>query len=157
MPPKDSMGMSINKWGPAAWNILHVISHTIPESPSLQQRSDLYSFVKLFGHHIPCPKCRDHFMEMVNRDLEGPECEHLKSRENFVMFMNNLHNEVNQRLGKETFTLKDHYFVYSRYTNMASVQESLSHVNSTHVIVLVCISATLGWYFMKHASATRSS
>ena len=64
------------------------------------------AFLILFGTHLPCPKCRLHFAEFLQREMRP---ERLTTRESLVSLMNDCHNEVNRRNGKPEFTLREHY------------------------------------------------
>ena len=107
------MGLTISDWGPSAWNTLHVVAHTYPMSPTDDHKRETYEFLHLFAKHLPCPSCRDHFMELLYEEISSIESEHLTSRKNMVKFMNDTHNSVNLRLGKRVFTLEEHYKVYT--------------------------------------------
>lgn len=110
----SNMGLTITNWGPCAWNTLHVIAHTFPVTPTPEERHRVYDFLYLFALHLPCPSCSRHFLELLKRTLPNPNADALKNRYTLVEYMNNVHNEVNVRLGKRTFTLEEHYKVYNR-------------------------------------------
>lgn len=104
-------GLTIDEWGPAAWNTLHVVAHSFPHEPSDAERDDMRTFLLLFTKHLPCPSCKRHFMDLLSRRLDERA---LQSRFSLVAFMNDAHNEVNRRLGKRVWTLEEHYRVYRR-------------------------------------------
>lgn len=104
-------GLTIDKWGPGAWNTLHVVAHSYPKDPTRLQMTETRTFLLLFGKHLPCPSCRRHFLDLLQRNLDDRT---LASRATLVAFMNDAHNEVNQRLGKRTWTLEEHNRVYQR-------------------------------------------
>ena len=105
------MGLSIHRWGPAAWNTLHVVAHSYPREPTDAQREETRAFLQLFALHLPCPSCRKHFQSLLERRLDDQA---LSSRARLVAFLNDAHNEVNVRLGKPVWTLEEHYQVYRR-------------------------------------------
>ena len=63
-------------------------------------------FLTLFCKHLPCPKCRHHANEYLESHMTYSD---LDSRENIVKFLNDLHNDVNKRLGRRQVTLREHY------------------------------------------------
>lgn len=100
------MGVTIDKWGPAAWNVLHVTAHTYPRNPTPKQQEETRNFFFLFAKHLPCPACRKHFLEHLDTHLpEGSAA--LSSRFALVSFINDAHNAVNERLGKRVYTLAE--------------------------------------------------
>lgn len=106
MKHTSTMGLTIDKWGPAAWNVLHVTAHTYPRNPTPKQQTETREFLFLFAKHLPCPSCRKHFLEHLEAHLpEGSAA--LTSRFALVRFVNDAHNAVNERLGKRVFTLAE--------------------------------------------------
>lgn len=98
--------LALNRWGPSGWHFIHAVMMTSPETLTIQQRQDMKAFLLLFGKHLPCPKCRMHFAEFLQRELRD---ERLATRDSLAALMNDCHNEVNRRNGKPEFTLREHY------------------------------------------------
>lgn len=105
-------GITIDKWGPAAWNTLHVFAHTAPETLTAMDRASMRTFLNTFGSHLPCSKCRRHFLEFMERHASTDAA--FATRKRVVALMNDAHNEVNRRNGKRVYTLAEHYRVYQR-------------------------------------------
>ena len=72
----------------------------------------MHNFLHLFAIHLPCPSCREHFVELLKRNIPEATADAFRSRDSLVMFMNDVHNEVNRRLGKREFSLTEHYAIY---------------------------------------------
>ena len=108
---KTMTGITIDKWGPSFWCTLHVMAHSSPKEMDREQQQETLRFLKMFATRIPCPQCRQHFTEFLEQEV-GPDT--LQTRDSFVSFMNDAHNDVNMRTGKRTYTLNEHYKVYSR-------------------------------------------
>lgn len=121
---------SIDQWGPAAWHTLHVLAHTAPAHLSAIERDKYRTVLYAFSDLLPCPSCRRHFRHHLDTHLHD---ESLRTRETFVVFMNDAHNAVNRRLGKPQWTLCAHY---------AAFQPSIRR--SPRCTVLVAIVAVLG-------------
>ena len=130
------MGLTISDWGPSAWNTLHVVAHTYPKIPTSEHRKQTHEFLHLFAIHLPCPSCRDHFMDLLDEEIPTPKSEHFDSRENMVKFMNDIHNVVNVRLGKRVFTLEEHYRVYRP-------RQEAPSLNLVHVALFVFVIGTV--------------
>lgn len=142
------MGLTLNEWGPSAWNMLHVVAHTFPRAPLDEDRQRMYDFLHLFALHLPCPSCREHFVELLKRNIPEPTSEAFRCRDSLVMFMNDAHNEVNRRLGKREFSLTEHYAVYRP-------QDHMVHHNTMCVIPCIVMIA-LAVMYLYNGSLKRS-
>lgn len=102
-------GLALTEWGPAAWNTLHAFAHAAPEEFDDDVRAEWRRFLRTFAHFLPCTRCRTHFVDFLDRELEGG----LRGRASLVAMLNDAHNEVNLRTGKRAYTLDEHYRVYA--------------------------------------------
>ena len=85
------MGVIPEIWGPNLWGTLHLLCLAGTITPN---------FVQEFASVIPCPMCAGHFAEVLK---ENPFPE---SDDPLVLFRwsVHVHNLVNSRLGKPTFS-----------------------------------------------------
>jgi hypothetical protein len=97
-------GISITKWGPAGWHLLHTISYSYPKEPNDVDKQNMYSFMHSFAKVLPCKKCRVDFTGYVRKHLP-PNSPALDSRDAFVVFVHSAHNHVNMKLGKPAYEL----------------------------------------------------
>lgn len=103
-------GLTLSKWGPGAWNTLHVFAHSAPTKLGQDEMQQFAWFLRAFAEYLPCPRCRTHFKDFLDRRMT----EHaLRTRSSIVRLLNDAHNEVNARTGKKIYTLNEHYEVYS--------------------------------------------
>jgi hypothetical protein len=105
-------GLTLDRWGPAAWNTLHVFAHTSPEAPSPAEQRRTAAFLRDFGARLPCPRCRAHFADFLERRLAPPGA--LASRARLVALLNDAHNDVNARNGRRAYSYAEHCRVYRR-------------------------------------------
>ena len=84
--------------GSSTWTFLHSMSVYFPETPSQKQQQDMQQFMNLFSEFYPCKPCAENLKDHIAH--HPPET---KSREEFSRWMCELHNEVNERLGKPYF------------------------------------------------------
>lgn len=84
--------------GRAAWAHLHTMAAYYPVQPSPTQQSDMHSFMLLYMQHYPCLYCRDRTMEEVERNPPR-----VAGRRVLSEWLCELHNEVNERMGKAVF------------------------------------------------------
>lgn len=96
-------------WGPKVWRLLHLLA-------AISDRRDVallwHSVIRTTAEVLPCATCRTHmqqylashsFMRVKRVELKtGADIRHLAMSEVWL-----LHNNVNERLGKPTYTLEE--------------------------------------------------
>lgn len=103
-------GLTLEEWGPGAWNTLHVFAHTTPDELTKEEMQKFAWFLNTFAEYLPCPRCRKHFQDFLERRMTEDT---LRTHSSIVKLLNDAHNEVNARTGKRVYTLEEHYQVYS--------------------------------------------
>jgi FAD-linked sulfhydryl oxidase len=91
LPPPPSK----NEIGNAAWTILHSVAAHFPDQPTQEQIDSAKQFVLGFALLYPCEECRYGFIEYCK---EHPP--QFSSQKEFVIWVCNLHNTINEKLGK---------------------------------------------------------
>lgn len=104
---KNPLKLTKEELGRHSWALLHSIAASIPTSPSKEQRNKLEEFLELFAELYPCKICSSHFKEILK---ENP-IRH-SSREDFVYYLCELHNNVNRKLGKPIHDCKSAFEVW---------------------------------------------
>lgn len=88
-------------WPNSFWYVLHFAAHHY--DPTKRQ-----GFIDLINSYkngvLPCASCTKHFNEMITNDPVEP---HLNTQNELIAYVNNLHNNVNIRLGKNTISIND--------------------------------------------------
>lgn len=90
--------MNTEVWGPAAWLFLHSVALGYP-GPSAREAYKRF-FVSL-GDVLPCPHCQNHYK--THLDLQELE-KALNSKQSLFEWSVDIHNTVNESLGKRRFT-----------------------------------------------------
>lgn len=127
-------GLTIDQWGPAGWNTLHVWAHFYPHAPTDAERDEMRALLYLFARHLPCPSCRQHFTSFLERRLDADA---LATRAALVALLNDAHNEVNARLGKRVYTLEEHLRVYTLRRRRPTTPPALLLVVATAALVVL--------------------
>ncbi len=96
--------MSIESWGPKTWSILHVCSFMYPDTPTHNEKLNMYNFIHSLSLILPCPKCKKHFRENIRKHIPYTDSSPLESKRNLSQYIVDIHNEVNQRNNKPTWT-----------------------------------------------------
>ena len=84
--------------GRSAWTLIHTIASKYPDCPTQQDRVQMKEFLVSLSRYYPCPMCAAHlkaYLEKYEPDLTN--------RASLRQWLCHLHNNVNQRLAKQTF------------------------------------------------------
>ena len=131
-------GSTLGEWGPAGWNTLHAIAHTLPETLDSSESAQLRLFLDLFARYLPCKRCSVHFAKILERRAT-PDA--LSGRAAVVKLLHDAHNDVNARLGKRIWTLEEHYDVYSlRRAAARRVARAQMRQRAAIVLVVICLA-----------------
>eukprot|EP00732_Lithocolla_globosa_P003608 Lithocolla_globosa_v1_NODE_2966_length_1810_cov_16.806838.p2 type:complete len:197 gc:universal NODE_2966_length_1810_cov_16.806838:791-1381(+) len=84
--------------GRSSWHLLHTMVARYPEQPGGQQQEELKQFFHSFSRLYPCGQCAEHFQKLLQQ--KPPR---VASREEAVLWLCEVHNVVNERLGKSIF------------------------------------------------------
>ena len=114
--------LAINKWGKSGWCFLHAVAHTRPHELTEEEASNFEDFLRLFCLHLPCPLCSSHCQNYLKQNFDSTT---MRGREEIVSFLNDLHNDVNKRTNKRTYTLREHYEFMSGKENSNSTPAQL--------------------------------
>jgi Erv1 / Alr family len=125
-------------WGTDLWKSLHRISLAYPLQPSAAHQEDAYVFFKALGNMLPCPWCSIHYNKYFEETFVKENAN--KNRESLARWVYDLHESVNKRLGKPTFTVP---FEKLPFEYMVLPQSYLSQESMIAIIVAGFIIATL--------------
>ena len=84
--------------GRASWAYLHTLANYYPEKPTKQEKKEMNDLIWLYMKHYPCGYCSDMTVQEMHRN--PPK---LRNRNEFAIWMCQIHNEVNERLGRPVF------------------------------------------------------
>ena len=113
---KSDDGMLTYVWGPSLWHFLHTMSFNYPVNPSENDKSNYMNFVHSLKFILPCKYCRDNLNRNLKETGFSKKC--MKNRESFSNYIFNLHNHINEMLGKKNVLTYDE--VRERYENFRS-------------------------------------
>lgn len=84
--------------GRASWTAVHTLAANFPDVPTKEERESAMGFVKALAGLYPCKLCRYHFDRYVS--VRPPD---VSSRERFLLWTCEAHNEVSRRNRKPVF------------------------------------------------------
>jgi hypothetical protein len=109
-------GMLTSIWGPGAWHFLHTISFNYPIKPTCDEKRHYRNYVLNLIYVLPCGKCRKNLCKNFKR--HPLMYKHMKNRATFSLYIYNLHEIINEMLGKKSGLSYNE--VRDRYENFRS-------------------------------------
>lgn len=91
-------------WGASFWYMLHTITFGYPDNPNYIQQRGYHDFFVNLQHVIPCLECRKHYTKHIQ---EQPITPYLSSKANLIKWLTDIHNRVNQHIGKPPLTVPE--------------------------------------------------
>lgn len=98
------------EWGPLYWYVIHTTALNYPTTPSDFHKTAYKNFFESFANVLPCKKCREHYQTHISRYPISP---FLDSNALLNKWVIDLHNMVNQSLGKPQYTYQQVYQIYT--------------------------------------------
>ena len=101
--------MNPEVWGPGAWTFLHSITMYYPDNPTNEQKINHRHFFENLQNILPCPTCAKHYSENLNKySLD----EALESKDKLTKWLIDIHNEVNKKNNKRTYSYDEVIKIY---------------------------------------------
>ena len=98
-------------WGPLFWHTIHIVALGYPTNPTYGHKKAAKEFYESLAFLIPCPVCREHYEKHLQKNPLTP---HLDRRDDLFRWTVNLHNEVNESLGKPRLLESEVIYYYRR-------------------------------------------
>jgi hypothetical protein len=104
-------------WGPSGWSFIHYTALGYPDNPTDEDKINYKIFYYNLPNTLPCLKCALNFKEnLQNLSIDNS----LNSREDLFKWTVDIHNMVNNELGKPNLSHKEAYYKYSKTDNSYS-------------------------------------
>jgi hypothetical protein len=92
-------------WGPQLWKALHVAANSSTAGSNIQWWGTLLNELQ---RGIPCPDCRAHYSAWYrSHPLRSSSIIPIRKNASVGQWINDLHNDVNRRMGKPTWSAGD--------------------------------------------------
>jgi hypothetical protein len=98
-------------WGAALWKYMHFAAANYPERPSETQIHEMKSWLECLATTIPCDNCAKHFRAYMDK-YKSQMYNICSSKDTLFKFLVDIHNKVNERLGKPIVSYEDAYKLY---------------------------------------------
>jgi hypothetical protein len=129
--------MESSIWGPSAWMFLHSVTFTYPVHPSEKDKRRYKDFFEQLCYVLPCKDCCLHYQkELTNTGLEQA----IASRDSLTRWLVDVHNNVNERLGKRVVTYKSVKKQYESYNGMfGGLKHDMFSTSWRHLFLYTCV------------------
>ena len=109
-------GLLTKIWGPALWIGLHSIAFGYPTEPTDDEKKGYRTFFESIQHVLPCLYCRISYYEFISSNETELIDDVFLNRDNLTLWLFNLHNKVNNKLGMDYgITYDEHKKKYESY------------------------------------------
>ena len=112
--------MSTKEWGNITWKLFHTLAAQIDEDKFSEVREKLINIVIETCNHLPCPDCSD---DASNKILKRASIKNIRTKIHFIEFLRQMHNIVNIKLFKKTFTMEEIKDMYNDVNLGATIQQ----------------------------------
>ena len=96
-------------WGPSTWIFLHLLSMSYPDKPNSEDIKAHISFLFAFSKILPCNICKEEFSKHLSENIMQ---EVLSSKEKYMRFLFNVHNDVNKRNNRPVLEYNQFILLY---------------------------------------------
>ena len=144
----SNLDSNSNIWGPSAWRFLHTITFNYPINPTNDQKEIYRNFFKNLGLVLPCGICEYNYnIHLVKYPIEN----YLKTKEDLVKWLINIHNEVNILHNKP---IKKFDEIIDYYTNLYNNNNNNNNSSNDGIfiigIIIVIIIIIIYYYYKKN-------
>ena len=119
------------KWGRSFWDTMYYVALSYPDEPTVDEKRNVRTFYENLQNVLPCYKCRLNYKMHLEKIPLTDEI--MRSRQNLLLWLVDINNEVLFITGKTQINLND---VYNRYMGDNS---SIILILSIIIIVVVVI------------------
>lgn len=135
------IGMTPSVWGPIIWTTMHIVTLGYSPVPTDQEKKAAIEFFEALVYLIPCPICRIHYKS----NLEAkPIRNAVNSRNELIVWVFQMHNEVNKHLKKPELTMEQFIKHLSELSNKDSLQIPPPEANPHSMPLMLGIGMLLG-------------
>lgn len=131
-------------WGPRLWEALHCITFDYPIKPTEEDKYNMKNFLTSLKTVLPCIYCRKNYSRNLN---ENPM--QLDSRKDLVLWLIDIHNEVNGKEGRRHYTYEEVLNIYEKKLGKPiKLTENDTNVNlvcnkhcwsSINISIIICV------------------
>ena len=120
-------------WGNHGWSFLHYVTLSYPDNPD-QETIETFRdfFINRIWKVLPCEKCRYNYKRHLT-DLPLTD-DILKCRDKFIYWLVDMHNIVNEEIGKRKISYDEFNEIYTN-----NKKEEVKTKNNSFIFVILLI------------------
>ena len=99
MPKTRGFLFRFDDWGKSYWKVAHAVTFLYSDEPSEEEKGRMIRFFQLFPFLLPCSICGLHFVNTLSHKKPLND-DVLASRDTLSRWLVEVHNLVNERVGK---------------------------------------------------------
>ena len=130
--------MSPSVWGPIFWNTMHIVTLGYSHAPSKEEQDAATQFFQSLAYVIPCPICKEHYATFLKQTPPA-----VRNRNDLINWLFELHNKVNEQLGKRQFTWDEFVAANMQLSKMDSLSIP-PRSNATNLALAGVVGAIVG-------------
>lgn len=101
--------MNTYYWGPRLWEVLHCITLDYPVKPTEEEKQNMKNFLVSLKSVLPCIYCRRNYERNLKENPIKLNC-----RKDLVLWLIDIHNEVNGKEGKRPYSYAEVLNLYEK-------------------------------------------
>ena len=136
--------MDPNIWGPPTWLFLHTVTFNYPTNPTKEDKENYYKFFDSLKHTIPCPICKNHYIENINNNPIQ-----LNNKDELIEWLFDIHNSVNKINNKKVYTHEELYDIYYEMFKSKSLKDKDKYKDYIKYGLLIIIIILLLFFIKK--------
>lgn len=151
------MNISPEVWGPFFWHTMHLAALGYSVNPMNSEKKAAKDFYESLVYMIPCAICKTHYADFL---LKYPVTPSLDNRTDLFRWTVQIHNAVNESLGKKQVTEADSIRFYAKlgergrspiYTPDDSISVDVNEMMKGAMLATVAIGVTAAtmWFVAK--------
>ena len=108
-----------NFWGPVTWRALHMLTFKIKATKFKEKQNELFDIIIKICASLPCQDCSFHASHLIKKY----KIENMNEKKKLILYMFNLHNSVNKKVGKNILSYKEFINIYKNLSFKDTIQE----------------------------------
>lgn len=113
-------------WARPMWRVIHQIGLTTDLTSSTDSRRGFVDFMNSLKKAIPCTECRLHYTQYIDSH-PYPSVDTKTDKTVFFEYTVDLHNSINKRLGKKTYTLDEAWKLHMDYIKQNGKPDAMDY------------------------------
>ena len=121
-------------WGPNIWQTLHFISLGYPNNPTDMDKENYKNFFILLQYTLPCKVCAYHYSDNLKKFPLTDQV--LSNKNNFILWVIDIHNSVNEIKNKPIIRYDDAIKIISNYSQC---NHNNNNNNNNNILIILFI------------------